>query len=218
MEIIEAIKTRRSVRTFKPEPVSLDTVKRLIEAASWAPSACNIQGWRFIIINEPKLKEEIVDQGGAVIIKSAPTGILVVYDNRTANLEYQDYIQSGAAAVQNLLLAAHSFGLGSCWVCHLPPKKKLRKILKIPNNFSPLAYILLGYKEKEPIEVSRKHPLNSLISYNIFNFEKPKREAGRLKLFLFRILIKIYYCLPLFLKKKFVNKFIDQKFVKKFEN
>lgn len=218
MDVIEAIKKRRSVRRFKPDSIPADLIKKVIEAATWAPSACNVQGWRFIVIDSQKIKQEIVNQGGSAVIKAAPAGVLVAYDKRTKNIEYQDYIQSGAAAIENLLLAATHFGLASCWICHLPPKRKIRQILKIPESFSPLAYVALGYQQSEPREVARIHPLDALIGYNAFNSQTSQEEISGLKLFFYRILRRFYYILPLFLKKRFLNKFIDKRFVKKFGN
>jgi len=218
MDIITAIRTRRSVRKFKRDPVPLDLLKNIIEMATWAPSATNRQGWRFIIVDDPKIKQEMIDNGGAVIINNSPCGILVIYREKTRNLRYLDYIQSGAAAIQNLLLTAQSYGLGSCWVCHLPTKAALRRILKIPKGFSPIAYILLGYKEKEPVQVPRKYPLDSVIGHNAFNYQGLDEEKNALKMFLTNMLIRVYYSAPVFIKKKFLNKFIDRKFVKKFEN
>ena len=218
MDIIDIIKKRRSIRRFKPDLVPEDLVKKIIEAATWAPSACNIQGWRFIIVDDPTIKEEIVNQGGAIIIKEAPLGILVVYDKRTKNVEYQDYIQSGAACIQNLILAATNFGLGACWICNLPPKRILRRIFKIPQSFSPIAYVILGYPANEVKEMARTYPLNHLIGYNFFNPKFPQEKINTARLFFHRVFRKIYYLLPVFLKKKFLNKFVDKKFVKKFEN
>ena len=218
MDIITAIKTRRSVRKFKPDPVPMGLLKHVIEMSTWAPSATNRQGWRFIIIDDPKIKEKIVDQGGAIIIKDAPAVILVLYDSRTANPEYQDHIQSGAAATQNLLLAANNSGLGACWVCHLPPKKELRKIFKIPSELLPIACVLIGYGRKEAVEVPRKYPLDSLIGYNSLNFDVPPEKVNIPKLVFRRIITRFYYSLPAFLKKTAINRLVDKKFVKKFEN
>jgi len=217
MDLIDVIKKRRSTRRFKPDNVPDDLIKKIIEAAVWAPSACNMQGWRFIIVDDSKLKEKMVDNGGAVIIKSAPVGILVAYDQRTGNTEYQDHIQSAAAAIQNLLLAATHYGLGSCWVCQLPLKSRVRKIFGMPKNFSPIAYILLGYSEREPKEVGRIHPFENLIGRNRFNHSSPQ-QASHSGSFFYRFSRKAYYLLPLFIKKGFLNKFIDKKFVKKFDN
>lgn len=215
---MEVIRKRRSIRRFKPDSVPEDLIKKIIEAAVWAPSACNIQGWRFIIVDDQKIKEKIVDDGGAVIIKNAPVGILVIYDNQTKNIEYQDHIQSAAAAIQNMLLSAACLGLGASWICDLPPMGKLRKIFKIPPTFSPIAYVLLGYKEREPIEIARLHPLEKLINYNVFSSEFPQENKNTARLFLYRIARKFYFSLPSKFKKRFLNKFVDKKFVKKFDN
>lgn len=218
MDLMEAIKKRRSVRRFKPDKIPDDLIRKIIEAGVLAPSACNMQGWRFIVVDDQKIKEKIVDNGGAITIKSAPVGILVVYDKRTGNTEYQDYIQSAAAAIQNLLLAATHYGLGSCWVCQLPLKGRLRKILDIPKDFSPIGYILLGYPEREAREVARIHSLDDLIGRNLFNHSLPRQKPVRPSSFFYRFSRKAYYILPVFVKKIFLNKFIDKKFVKKFDD
>lgn len=218
MDFIETVKKRRSIRKFKQSPVPMDLIKKTIKVATLAPTACNIQGWRFIVIDNQKVKDEIVDQGGAVTIKSAPAGILVAYDNRAKNTEYFDYIQSGAAAIENILLAATHLGIGSCWVCHLPAKNKLRKILNIPQSFSPIAYILLGYPEAEPKQVPRIHKFDDLIGYNKFNFSIPEENINPFKLSVYRFFRKVYLILPNFIKKGFINKFVDRNFVKKFDD
>lgn len=217
-DLISSIKNRRSVRVFQDKKVDRKIIEEIIDLATHAPSACNIQGWRFIIVEDDKVKKEIVDKGGAVLIKNAPAGILVLYDNRTKNIEYMDHIQSAAAVIQNLHLIAPLFELNTCWVCHLPSKNQLKKMLKIPSHFSPIAYILIGYKKREPVKVPRKYKANDLISYNIFSSNLPVEKINRGILFTKKILIKIYHLSPHFLRKKILNKFIDKRFVKKFRN
>lgn len=218
MDFFSLIKTRRSVRSFQEKGVDRELIKKIIEMATYAPSACDIQGWRFIVIDDERKKQQIFDMGGSINIKVAPAGILVLYDNRTQNTEYADYIQSAAAAIENLILAAHYLGLGTCWTCHLPPKKQLGKLFKIPPTLSPIAYILIGYKKNEPLEVPRKYKLEALISYNTFSSNIPIEKISKLNLLIKRILTKIYYLSPAFVKKKILNKYIDKKFVKKFDN
>ncbi len=197
MDVMDAIKKRRSVRKFLDKPVEDEKVMRLIEAANWCPTASNMQAYRFIIISDQKLKEELVRIGGASFIKDAPLGILVVYSNETGNIEYQDYIQSASAAIQNILLAACDMGLGTCWICDLPPKERLRELLGIPKNYDPIAYIALGYYDKLPEPAPRKHDIDELISYNSFDFEAGKQKSRR---FIGRIYQKIkprkddYWC------------------------
>jgi nitroreductase len=217
-DFLNIINSRRSVRNFTKEPVSKELIAKIIEIAAKAPSACNVQGWQFIAIDSEEIKQKLVDHGGSIVIKNASVGILALYDNRTKNTEYHDNIQSAAAGIENLLLAATYCGLGSCWLCHLPTKRQLRKIFSIPSYYDPIAYILLGYKQKEPVEVPRKYKTEDLVSYNKFRLNPLSKNPPESKTIIRKLLVKIYYLAPLFIKKRFLNKFLDKYFVKKFEN
>lgn len=218
MDILSAIITRRSVRVFQNKKIEKEKIEKIIELATHAPSACNVQGWRFIIVDDEKIKQEIIDEGGSVVIKNAPVGILVLYDNRTKEKQYHDYIQSASAAIQNIHLSAPEFGLSTCWICHLPSPKKLRKILKIPKQLSPIAYVLIGYKNIEPINIPRKYQTSDLIGYNKYPSQIPIEKINKINLIIKILLIKIYNIIPKSIKKIFLNKYIDKKFVKKFKN
>jgi len=213
MELSKAIKERRSVRKFSDKRVEREDLRKIIEAANYAPSACDIQGWRFIVIDDRRLLQKIIDAGAAAFIKNAPLGVIVVYDNQTDNVEYQDHIQSGAAAIENMILMAHSLNIGSCWVCHLPTKKQLRKILKIPSYYDPIAYIALGYYKEKPRPRARKRKISDLIAVNKFNFEEKKHGIG-LGLKARRFGRKIYYKIPF---RKYIKPVVDKKFEKKFD-
>lgn len=216
MDIQTVIKNRRSVRRFLDKKIEPEIINRIIESANWAPSACNIQGWKFIIVDDQKLKEKIVEQGGIRLIKDAPLGILVAYDQRTENLEYQDHIQSAAAAIQNLLLAATDQGIAGCWICHLPNKKDLKKIFDIPFAYTPIAYIVLGYPVREPVAIPRRYELNQLIGHNQFPAVLISSVSPK-KLLIKRTLRKMYFSLPTPLKK-IVSPLVDKYFTKKFGN
>lgn len=215
MDILDMLGKRRSVRRFKPDPIPQDDLMTILQAGHAAPSACNRQNWKFIVIDDGTMKNKLVEYGAAVFIKNAPAGILVLYDNRTQNVEYSDHIQSGAAAIQNMLIAASSIGIGTCWVCQLPPKRQLRKMLDIPWHMDPIAYVAMGYPVKEASDRPRKCKIDNLISYNKFTSSEnvPKRSFV---LTLRIILIKIYYLLPIRLKKV-LSPYIDRNFVTKFE-
>ena len=213
IELKETIIKLRSIRKFSNREVPKDAIEEIVLAANWAPSACNYQLWKFIVIDDPKIKEMIFEQGGASFIKDAPVGILVLYDNRSDNLEYRDYIQSAAAAIQNMLLAATSLGIGSCWVCHLPPKSVLRRLLKIPAYFDPIAYIPLGYPLSEVKPHPRKNALNDIISWNKFTFQTQRQSI--FKLIVKRLLKRTYLYSPFFLKKALRP--LAERFVKKFD-
>lgn len=209
MDIFSVIKGRRSVRLFTKKPVSKEIVHKIIEAGNWAPSACNRQAWRFIIINNPEIKKKIVEAGTAYFVKNAPLLILITYDNRTDNLEYLDHIQSAAASIQNMNLVAYSLGIGTCWINNLPPKKRLRKLLKIPSYFEPIALLALGHYERLPQPLPRQNRIEDLISMNKFAFKTKKISKG--KLAAKRTARRLYIRLPATLKKRL------EPFARKFE-
>lgn len=217
-DFLDVINARRSIRNFTPEPVERGLISDILKAAMQAPSACNVQGWQFIVVDSEEIKQQMVNYGGSVVIKHAPVGILVLYDNRTKNTEYHDFVQSAAAGIENLILAATYYGLGSCWICHLPTKKRLRTIFSIPAHIDPIAYVLLGHKQKEPAEMPRKYMIEHVVSHNEFRPNPLAQKAAAPSTPLKKLLVKIYYLMPLFIKKRFLNKFLDKYFVKKFQN
>ena len=196
MELFKAIYGRRSIRRFIDKDVKPEDIKKIISAATYAPSACNIQGWKFIIIKDKGIKEKLVGKGTIKFIEYAPVGILVLYDNRSENPEYSDYIQSASAAIQNMILAAYSMGIGSCWVCHLPLKGVLRKLFGIPPDYDPIAYIAMGYYEAEPKVHPRKHSFNQIASFNRFEFKEKKDFKTTIYRFIKRTAFRIYKFVP----------------------
>jgi len=158
MDAIECMKTRRSVRKFLDKPVSWDSIATILDCGRMAPSAGNLQSWKFIVVEDKDPKEAIakacVEQAW---ISKAPYIIVVVseaekmkrfYDLRGERL-YS--VQSCAAAVQNMLLAAHNLGLGSCWVGAFD-EEKIKSILGCPAETRPQAILPVGY----PAETSEK--------------------------------------------------------------
>jgi len=201
MDLKEAIYSRRSIRNYIDKKISNKEILGLIDAAIYAPSACDIQGWHFIIVDDKKIIEKLVDRGAASFIKNSSQGILVLYDNRTDNIEYMDYIQSAAAGIQNILLVAHSNGIGACWVCHLPSKKEIRDMFNIPSHYDPIAYIALGYPRGRVKERPRKYTIDEIVSFNRFESKYSTREVKYLNVK--SIGRYLYYKLPFFIRKFF---------------
>lgn len=200
MDIFEAIKERRSVRRFEDKPVPEELIRKVIEAGQWAPSACNRQAWKFIVVDSDEVKEKLRQETTAYFVTKAPILIFVVYSNRTDNLEYKDHLLSAAMAAQNMQLAAHSLGLGTCCVNNLPVKSRLRKILNMPRSYDPVALLCMGYPAAVPKPLKRKEAIDELISRNSFTFkyEKPGLDIA---LNIKRVVRFIYYRLPAFAKK-----------------
>ncbi len=158
MDVFDAIRTRRSIRHFSNVPVEWEKVVRVLEAGSLAPSSGNVQNWRFIVVTDKDLRHKIAE---ACLeqswITEAPVIIVVVADLARIKKLYGERgvklysIQNCAAAIQNMLLAAHALGLGACWVSAFEDEA-LSRILGIPSGVKPQAVIPLGYPAEKPPE------------------------------------------------------------------
>jgi len=169
MELKEAIYNRRSVRIFQDKRIELKKIHQIIDAAQWAPSACNKQGWRFIVVSDKKIKERIVNQAGSTyLIKKSPLVIFILYEKHLTERKYS-YIQSAAAAIQNLLLTAHSLGLGATWSTGLGNLEVVKKELRVPENYQVIACVVLGYPLEEPMTPQRKK-IKEILSFDYFDF------------------------------------------------
>jgi len=199
MDIISVLKNRRSTRRFLRKDVECDLVKEIIKMGTFAPTACNRQAWRFIVVTDEKIKTTLRDSGGSPIIAHAPVGILVLYHRFTTNFEYADNIESASVCMQNMLLAATHLGVASCWINHLPSKNIIRRLFKIPNRYDIIGYITLGYAEFPTKEIPRKYSLiDELISFNRFKAEREieKRGFNKLAIIALSILLSLYYASP----------------------
>lgn len=173
MNVLEAIKGRRSIRAFKNQGVPAEIVEELIDAARWAPSAGNIQPWEFIIVRKPRIKRRLVETAlGQMFIEEAPVVIVVCADEERSSQGYGVRgktlycIQDTAAAMQNIHLTAYSLGLGTCWVGAFR-EEETRKILKIPRGMRPVAIIPVGYPAEAPTARMRKST-SQIVHYETF--------------------------------------------------
>ena len=173
MDVLEAIKGRRSIRAFKSDDVSPEIVKRLIDVARQAPSAGNIQPWEFIIVRELKIKRSLAEAAlDQSFIEEAPVVIVVCANENRSSQGYGARgktlycIQDTAAAIQNLLLFAYSIRLGTCWIGAFR-EDEAREILKIPSGIRPVAIIPVGYPAETPLPRSRR-PINLIVHYETF--------------------------------------------------
>ncbi len=155
MEIRDAIRTRRSIRAFRPEPVPAEAVKELVELANLAPSAGGLQGRDFVVVRDAEAREAIDraanDQG---FIAQAPVVVVVCANGTRLRRKYgrrglELYaLQDAAAATENLLLAAHGAGLAGCWVGAFD-EDAVREILRLPADVRPVTIVPLGFPAEE---------------------------------------------------------------------
>ncbi len=169
MDVEEAIKTRRSTRVYLDKEIPKEAIHKIIDAAQWAPNACNKQAWRFVIIDDNNLKKRLFTEGRAGhLVGIAPLVILVAYQKKIS-ISKSSNIQSAAAAIQNALLMAHSLGIGGAWVTSTGSDEITMKILGIPKSYVVIAYLCLGYPKVQSKGPSRKN-VEDIISYNRFYF------------------------------------------------
>lgn len=217
MGIEKTIKERRSIRRYLEKKITNQEIADLLNVAVWAPTAGNKQDYYFIIVDDKVLLSRIVAAGGASFLLEADKVVFVLYSKLTENPEYADYVQSASAIIQNFLLLAHEKGIGTCWVCHLPLKARLGKLLGIPKAVEVIAAVSVGYADFSAVgPVERKKPLADILGHNRF-YSRQSILGNRGRLFLRRMLTRVYYILPVSLKK-ILNSYIDKRLVKKFQN
>ena len=158
MTILDDIRGRRSIRRYTQEPVSEDDLEDLLRAAMSAPSAGNEQPWHFVVIREKTLLEVIPKvHPYAAMVKQAPLVVLVCGDE-TLERYPGFWVQDCAAATENLLLAAHSKGLGAVWVGLHPIEERveaMRQLIGIPPQIIPFAIVPVGHPAEEKPASSR---------------------------------------------------------------
>ena len=170
-KFFDIVKGRRSVRNFLDTPVEEEKLKKMIEAALWAPSGCNQQPLDFVIITDPEKIRWAAKIAGKKFLTKCPVLIIVVADSRSTETA-DDILKSKelrdkphpvegydtGAAVQNMLLAAHHLGLSTCWLgaTKSEGEAKLVEALGLPNFFIVTAFIQVGYPEVIPTPPPRR--------------------------------------------------------------
>ena len=164
MDAIDCIKTRRSIRKFKPDPVPRETIMEILDCARHSPYA-GAPAWQFTIITDPKQKQEVV-----ALKKTFPSPWAVnapVLIGVSVDLsQSKRWIETGSIAATTILLATHALGLGACWVAMRYDdtilNARIQRALGLSENVFPICLIALGYPDEIPKE---KHlrDLHSLV-------------------------------------------------------
>jgi len=160
METIEAIRKRRSVRSFTQEVPDDKTIMEILDSARWAPSGLNNQPWRFMAVRDTGARQGLARfTKYSAIILGAPLSIMVCLD-LSASYHREKDIMSVGAAIQNILLAAHSLGLGTCWLREITNRKEeIARWLGLKKDLEIMAVVAVGYPagpagegERRPLE------------------------------------------------------------------
>ncbi len=171
---------RQSDRAYKTVPVEKEKIDRILEAARLAPSACNAQPWKFIVVDDPDVKSKLADTTSSKVLginhftKQAPVHIVIVMEdaNFTSNFgsmvkrKHFPLIDIGITA-EHICLAAAAEGLGSCMIGWFD-ESAVKKLLSIPKSKRPILIITLGYPENEVTREKRRKPIEEIVSFNSY--------------------------------------------------
>lgn len=151
MDVFEAVKKRRSIRRYLPNPVSKSILKRILEAGRLAPSASNLQPWHFIVVTDPKKRKALSAGRSAKFLTKSPV-VIVGCGNRAASPKW--YIVDTTIALENMVLVATEKGIGTCWIGSFN-EESFKDLLKIPKEFTVVAMLSVGYP-KDSLQISGK--------------------------------------------------------------
>lgn len=156
MELYEGLITRRSVRKYTGDRIADDKIRALIKAGMYAPSARNRRPWHFIVVDDRDTLKEIMKIHPYSSMLSEASHAIVVCGDETLENGPGYYRLDCSAATQNILLAAHSMGLGAVWLGVEPRGERIKgvsSILGLPANIHPLSIVSVGVPVNIPSEI-----------------------------------------------------------------
>lgn len=181
MALLDLVKHRKSVRDFLDVPVEREKIMTCLEAARLAPSACNSQPWKFIVVDDRKLKDKLCDAafGGIYSMnsfcKTAPVIVVVVSEKskflaRIGGMfrSTKYYLVDIGIAIEHFVLQAEDLGLGTCWIGWFD-EQAIKPILNIPPRKKLDILIALGYYDKAKVRSEHsREPIDEIASFNSY--------------------------------------------------
>ena len=180
MEVVEAIRTRRSVRKYKGDPIPDQTIRELLDLAVWAPSGMNTQPWAFVVLEDREYLKNLSERAKNFLLErlkmmpqleryrgmlsnpdtdifyGAPV-LVMIYSSRASGT----YLNDCSMAALNLMLAAWDRGIGSCWIgfaSGIGNTPEVKGELGVPEEYELVASVILGYPAEVPAPVKREPP------------------------------------------------------------
>lgn len=179
---LDLVKKRRSVRRFLDKPVEREKIISCIEAARLAPSAQNVQPWKFLVIDDPEVKKRFAGDvfsgiyspskfaalAPVLILQLAGLDVIAnVIGKQIQNIHF--YLIDTGIAGEHIVLQATALELGTCWIGWFN-MKKARKFFNIPKKYKIVNLFALGYFEKRPPKDKKRKSLEEIVSFNRFDF------------------------------------------------
>ena len=191
MTFLDLVKHRKSVRRFRDKPVEREKIMMCLEAARLAPSACNSQPWKFIVVDDAPLKIRLRKTALSGIYslnsfcKTAPVIIVIVSERARFMARIggmfrgtRYYLIDIGIAIEHFVLQAEELGLGSCWIGWFN-ERAVKQVLNIPQYKKIDILIALGYYDKAKIGADHgREPIDKIASFNTYQTPKPAGQPG----------------------------------------
>lgn len=159
MSMLNVIKTRRSIRSFKDQPISDEDAEKILDAARLAPSGGNRQRWKFVYVKDPQVLRMIKNCSPGFYGDAVAAIVILLKEEKEAfgRTDYSDIvgIMDVGFAAENILLAAYALGLGGCAIASFN-ESGIRKVIDAPEGWKPMLLVSLGYPDKVPKTPTKK--------------------------------------------------------------
>jgi len=163
MDAIEALRTRRSVRKYKTDPVPKKVIEEIVDCGRLAATGLNVQPWEFVVVTEAEIRKRIAEvaEYGKFIANAAVCVVVLSKDEKY-------FLEDGSAATQNILVAARAHGLGSCWVAgdKKPYAGTIVDMVGAPAGYRLVSLIAIGHSDETPNP--KKRPLDEVLHWEMF--------------------------------------------------
>ncbi len=170
MAIIEAIRKRYSCRNYADKPIEKKQLDEIMEAARLAPSAKNLQDWRFVVVTDKKTKAKVAEAANNQTFLEKAAAIIVACSNNDDVMRCGQKIApiDVAIALEHIALQAAELGIGTCWVGSFFPEK-IKTLLGIPQDIEIIELMAMGYPTDKPGKPNRV-PLENIVCYEKWQF------------------------------------------------
>jgi len=155
MDVFNVIKTRRSIRKYKPKPMPYRKLQRILEAARLAPSAGNRQPWSFVIIQDTERKKALAEAANKQAFLADAAAIIAAVGDPEASAKWHE--KDTMIALEHMALAATASGYGTCWIGAYN-EEIVKHLLKIPEKLKVVALLPIGVPDETPAARPRKEP------------------------------------------------------------
>jgi nitroreductase len=170
MTVLEAIRKRYSCRAYLEKPIEQEKLDMIFQAARLAPSAKNLQDWRFVVVTDKQTRHRLAEAANNQMFIEKTGAIIVACSNSDEVMRCGQPLGpiDVAIALEHVCLQATQLGLATCWIGSFYPEK-VRAILGIPQDIAVIELMALGYPADKPKEPKRQ-PLKSMLCYEKWNF------------------------------------------------